>query len=199
MAEEGERCKPMKDGFKGQKFCDLVDGINEKSGRYTCWLAMPMMGVIVYEVLMRYFLRAPTIWAWDTVRLMLLLFAAFGAGYGLVHNVYVRVDIIFARLSPKRQAWVDLLITGSLFLFFYSILLWQIGSEMAKSWEANERMESLWAPRIYPFKTGAFIGVLLMWLQGIANFIRDLIQVMSDKEVPGRRRVSGFLSEEEGK
>lgn len=179
-----------------RRFCDIVDGVNEKVGRYACWIAMPIMLVILFEVFMRYIFNMPTIWAWDSVKIMLLPYVILTAGYGLVRNVYIRVDFIFAKLSPRAQAWVDLVLTNSMFFFFLSILLWQSGNEAVHSWGAHERLESLWAPKLYPVKTLAVIGVFLMWLQGIVSAIRNIIEI---KTGVFRKRVSGFLEEEEGK
>jgi TRAP-type mannitol/chloroaromatic compound transport system permease small subunit len=177
-----------------RRFCDIVDGVNEKVGKYACWLVLPMMAAIFYEVVMRYLFNMPTIWVWDSVRIMLLPYVILTAGYGLVQDVYIRVDFFFAKLSPKAQAWVDLFLTNSMFFFFVSVLLWQGGYEVVKSWGSHERMTSLWAPRLYPVKTVALIGVFLMWLQGIAAAIRNVIEI---KTGVFRKRVSGFIEEEE--
>lgn len=179
-----------------RSFCDIVDGVNEKVGRYTCWLAVPMMLIILYEVTSRYIFNMPTIWAWDSTKLTLLLYVTLAAGYGMVHNVYIRVDFLFAKMPPKVQTWVDLVLANSLFFFFFSILLWQTGHEVVNSWGAHERIESLWAPKFYPVKTVAFIGVFLMWLQGIVNAIRDVIEIKTGE---ARKRVSFITEEGEGK
>lgn len=177
-----------------RSFCEIVDGINEKIGRCACWLAIPMMVVIIYEVVMRYVFNSPTQWVWDTVRLILLPYVVVSAGYGLVHNVYIRVDFFFVKLSPKAQAWVDVLLTGGLFIFYISILLWFTGNEVFRSWITNERLDSFWGPRVYPSKTIALIGVFLMLLQGVVKIIRDVTEI---KTGVFQQRVSGFVTEEE--
>jgi len=46
-----------------------------------------------------------------------------------------------------------------------------------------ETTETIWEPPIYPLKLTIPIAGFLLLLQGLAKFIRDLIIVITDKEL----------------
>ncbi len=44
----------------------LIDRtVGEWSGKMFCWLIIPLVGGLTYEVIARYLFTAPTIWAYD--------------------------------------------------------------------------------------------------------------------------------------
>ena len=45
-----------------------------------------------------------------------------GAGYTLLHNEHVRIDVIFGHLSPRAQAWIDLF-GGIFFLLPMAVII----------------------------------------------------------------------------
>jgi TRAP-type mannitol/chloroaromatic compound transport system permease small subunit len=52
------------------------------------------------------------------------------------------------------------------------------------SWSVQERsMQSYWQPLIYPFKTLMPIGLFLLVLQGVADFVRKLMTLLGKETV----------------
>ena len=90
-----------------------------------------------------------------------------------------------SKLSQKRKALVDA-ITGPIFLTAISLLLWKVSLYSLNSVLIMEHYTSTWFPPIYPAKVLMTIGVLLLLLQGIAKWIRDLMTVMHTEVVEGQ-------------
>ena len=104
----------------------FIDKINLFVGRVVCWLVLPTMGVMVYEIVARYFFLAPTMWAFDLSRMFYGALYMLGSGYALSQGVHIRADFIYRNWSSRNQAGVDL----ALYLLFYfpGLIMFQIMS-----------------------------------------------------------------------
>ena len=102
-----------------------------------------------------------------------------GAGYTLLYDQHVRVDVIYQRLSPKSQAWVNL--AGCLFFLFPGTIL-IIQTSAVFAWESFQFLEGSPDPGGIPFrfiiKSCVPIGFGLFLLQGVSMFIRNLYIVL---------------------
>lgn len=167
--------------MEAKSFLHLADTINEWVGKVVGFLIIPITTITVLEVMLRYIFNRPTIWAWDMNLMLMGAFTILPAGYVLLKGGHVAIDLYVVRLSPRRRAMVDLFTSG---LFFISIglLLWQSGIAAFESVQRKEIINSVWGPPLYPLKILWPIGALVLLLQGVAKFIRDLAIVCS-KEV----------------
>ena len=158
-----------------------IDTLNEKIGFYASYLVLPLIGVVVYEVIMRYGLNAPTSWAFELTVFLYGLHYSFALGYAHKHNTHVSIDIFESRLKPRHRLLLRIATNLLLFLPTIGLLTWYIGALAITSWQQWEHASSSWAPAVYPFKTLMAIGFLLFLLQGIAKLIRD---IRSLKDLP---------------
>ena len=158
-------------------FCSGVDILNEWVGRIVCWFLLPLTFLVTLEVILRYIFNRPTIWIWDVNVQLLGVLIIFGGGYAFVHNAHIGVDVIVARLSPRKKAIIDL-ITYTLFLFSVALILREIGAAAWISVQTSERYNSVLMPPIYPFKVLVVLGIFFFYLQGIAMFLRSVMAVI---------------------
>ena len=157
---------------------DRLDMVNEWVGRIIAFLVVAIIGIILFEVTLRYGFNNPTIWAHETSGLLQMVYILLGGGYTLLHNGHVKIDILYDRLSPKQRAISDLTIGSILFLCFACILLWHGGIIAYKSIMIREISSSgLWKGPLYPFKVLVPIGTLLIMFQWVIIMIRDFKQV----------------------
>ncbi len=163
---------------KLEPYLHWVDALNSRLYIVVAYLTVvPMTLITAFEVVMRYVFRHPTIWAWD-VNIQLLGFMVLMTGaYNILIVAHVRVDIIVNMLSERRRRIVDL-VTAGLFVFAFSTMLWLASRLAWQSAATHEGYTGLWQPPIWPFKIMLAIGILLMLLQGIVKFVRDLDFVM---------------------
>jgi len=161
-------------------FCDRIDRVNDWVGKYVSWLVIPLTFVVTYDVVLRYLFDRPTIWAWDIAVQILASIAILGGGNALLVGAHIGIDVIVERISPKKRAVIGL-ITYVFFFFSVGILLWKTTAGAWASALIGERSYSYAAPPVYPLKIVMAVGVLLLFLQGIANFIRLLSKISSFK------------------
>lgn len=87
----------------------LIDAVNERIGRFAYWLVLVMTLISAANALSRYGLNVSSN-AW--LEIQWYLFSAIfllGAGYAMLKNAHVRIDIVAARLSPRTTAWIEII------------------------------------------------------------------------------------------
>lgn len=156
------------------KIAKGIDTFNTKQGEVTSMLIFPLLGVVIFEVIMRYGFNAPTTWGFEATAFLYGLHYMFGISYTDVRKGHVQVDI-FTSLAPKKvQAAVGALTTV---IFLLPVMSFMTYSSFTFAWSSIEGLEknpTSWAPPIYPFKLIMACCFLLLLLQGIANLIKDL-------------------------
>jgi TRAP-type mannitol/chloroaromatic compound transport system permease small subunit len=151
-----------------------IDALNEGVGQLVYWLVLAAVVVSAANASVRYaFDMSSNGW----LELQWYLFSAvflLAAGYTLLHNEHVRIDVVVSRLSPRARAWVDLL-GGLFFLLPMAIII------MALSWpivvEAfgrNEYSSDAGGLLRWPVKILIPIGFLLLTLQGVSEIIKRI-------------------------
>ena len=165
-----------------RRVTSVIDSISEKVGNVVCYL-IPLIGLIlIWEVLSRYVLGAPTNWGHEVSQHAFGITFILGGAYALWLGAHVNVDIILRRFSPRTQAIVNS-ITFLFFALFFIVLIESSIPIAVGSWERLERTMSPWGAPYYPLKTAVPIGALLILLQGIAKFLRDAHHAVTGKEV----------------
>jgi TRAP-type mannitol/chloroaromatic compound transport system permease small subunit len=162
-------------------FLHFADFINKWAGRTVAWLVPVIMVITSYEVVMRYFFRAPTIWAWDINVQLFAVVVFFGGGYLLLHKGHVRVDVVYGRLPTKWKTSLDL-ITFPICFIYLVVLLWKFIDLTKASILEREVTNTLFAPPVYPLKIILVFAVLFFLMQGVAMFIRDIRNTASAGE-----------------
>lgn len=151
----------------------IIDNISEWSGKIISLLIPCIVVIMTYEVVARYIFNSPTLWAYESTIFLFGGSMILGGAYTLRHRAHVNVDIVYEHLSPRGKAILDL-ITATLFFLFVGVLVWK-GLEFGlTSVRYFEHTDSQWSPPIYFFKMSLPIGAGLIFLQGLAKFIRDL-------------------------
>jgi TRAP-type mannitol/chloroaromatic compound transport system permease small subunit len=116
----------------------LIDRTNEWIGRAVSWLTLAMVLIACFVVLMRYGFAWGRVWIQETYVWMHGIVFMLGAGYTLLHNGHVRVDIFYRPASARFKAWVDLF--GSLLLLapVVVMVLWFSWPYVIESWSMFE-------------------------------------------------------------
>ena len=160
----------------------VIDSISEWTGKIARWFWIVVVLVMTFEVTMRYGFNHPTMWAYETSMMAGAVTYALAFTYTHKHRAHVRVDVLYAHLSPRSRAIID--VAGTALLFFPLIVLLASESvEIAwRAWVINEKsVETYWYPPIAPVRTALAIGLTLFLLQGGAQFFRDLYLLIRNK------------------
>jgi TRAP-type mannitol/chloroaromatic compound transport system permease small subunit len=171
-------------GMQTRSFSGFIDCLNEWVGYVISFLILPMTLISVMEVVLRYVFNRPTIWGWDVNVMLLGAFSVLTGGYVLLKEGHVTMDVFVSRASPRVRA-VIALTTSLLFFFCIGLLVWQGGLEARDSIVIREKVNSVWGPPLYPLKILWPIGAILLLLQGVANFMRDLKTARSKEAKDG--------------
>ncbi len=156
-----------------KKILSLIDALSIWSGKAASWLILLVVGFIIYEILMRYVFHLPTLWVSESMVFGSGLTYVLGAAWALQDNRHVKIDLIYGRLTPRQRAVIDS-ITFVFFALYLGVFLWATTEYARRSVLVRETSGSAWDPPIYPLKLALAFGVVLLLLQGIAKFIRDL-------------------------
>ena len=159
---------------KLEKVLTYIDLVSEWTGKATSYLVLLLMAAISYEVVCRYVFSAPTLWAQEVGTYLYGAFFMLGGAYVMWKDGHVRVDVLYSRLSPKGRVIVDLITFPFFFFLFVGILVWEGGKMAIWSWSIWEHTQSPWSPPIYPLKTVIPVASLLLLLQGLARYVRDI-------------------------
>jgi TRAP-type mannitol/chloroaromatic compound transport system permease small subunit len=86
---------------------DRVDHAVDLVGRAASWLTLVIVVLMAVDVLLRYAFSIGSVWAQELEWHLLAPLVLFGMTYALQKGDHVRVDIFYARYSPRMQAAVD--------------------------------------------------------------------------------------------
>ena len=160
----------------------LIDSISEYTGKVICWACVVLVGVLTYEVIMRYAFSAPTIWSYELSRMLGATIVILGVAYTHRHHGHVRVDVFYTHFPPKWRTIIDIVFALLLFFPLFITLTYAAASEMWYSWASGEVLTgTVWYPPAGPIRTVMFLGLFLLALQGVAQFIRDLHLLIRNK------------------
>ena len=162
-------------------YVNTIDYISLKTGRATMYLVFVMMFILILSFVTRNIINIPLIWIIEMAQFVMTGYYLLGGGYSMLTGDHVRMDLIYSKLKDKTKALLDSL--TSVFLVFYLVVL-LIGSISSLTYtiETNQRLFTAWAPYVWPIKSIMTFGILLMLLQSIAIFFKDIAKVL-DREI----------------
>lgn len=154
---------------------DLLDAVNRAVGHVVRWMALAMMLVQFAIVLLRYVFGLSDIALNESVLYMHSALFMLGAGYTLLVDGHVRVDIFYARASARRKAAID--VFGHLCLLIPSmtvLLIWTWPS-VRNAWAILEGPISVGGiPASFLLKSLIPAFCVLLLVQSAACLLRDL-------------------------
>jgi len=153
---------------------ERIDAVNRTAGRMASWAVTILVLVVFTDVVMRYAFNTSFVFTQELEWHLFGFIFLMGAGYTLLHDAHVRVDIVYQRLSKKNRAWVNL-IGCVIFLFPGSYLI--ISTSLDFAMVSMKILEGSPDPGGIPYrfllKSCIPIGFSLFFLQGISLLIRS--------------------------
>ena len=149
-----------------------IDTGNEWIGRSTAWLGLVAVVVCTANAIARYaFNLSSNAWLelqWYLNAAVFLLIAA----WALRRNEHVRIDVIAGRLSPRAQAWIDIL--GAVFMLLPAVAIigWYSWPSLANSWSIHEYSSDPGGLIRWPVRLIIPIAFAMLALQGVSEVIK---------------------------
>lgn len=160
-----------------------VDGLSEKSGKLFSLLVIPIIILEAGESLLRYVFQIPTDWSWELAAMLFGAFFMMGGAWVLKEQNHVRTDVFYNKLSRKWRAYFDLFFFTVIFFVFAGVMVWKMSANAIYSIGIQESTFSMWAPPLYPLKIVFAVAYILLFLQGLAKWVRDLVYVVKGVEL----------------
>lgn len=153
-----------------------ICGLNALIGHIFAWLSLGIVAICFTVVVQRYLFAASFVWMQDLyIWLNGAMFTAV-AGFALMRDDHVRVDIFYRPAKPRTKAMVDL--AGSLLFllpFCTVVYLYSIPFVL-RAWSYAEGSANVGGmPGLFVLKSFILVFVGLLALQGIAMILRSIL------------------------
>ncbi|HEX6957613.1 MAG TPA: TRAP transporter small permease subunit [Ferrovibrio sp.] len=158
------------------RLTDGIEWINIKAGEYVAYWSLIAVFVYYYEVIARYVFNSPTNWVHESMFLMFGMQYMICGAYAYREDQHVRVDVVYAKLSPRGKAIADII--SSVFFFIFTITMLWTGWRFANdAIGMGEHSFTEWGIQYWPVKLMIPIGAALIALQGLSKLIKDILFV----------------------
>lgn len=153
-----------------------VERVSRFFGRVAMYLVFAMIGVLLWSAFMRTGFNRPPLWSVEMSQFLLVAYFILGGAWTMQLDSHVRMDLLYARWTPRKRAFADT-ITSVCLVTYLVVLLWGGVSSTTYALEYGQRAATSWRPPMAPIKIIMTFGILLMLLQTIAFFFRDLARI----------------------
>jgi TRAP-type mannitol/chloroaromatic compound transport system permease small subunit len=151
-----------------------IDALNEHVGRLTYWLILAAVLISAGNAIVRYTFNMSSN-AWLEIQWYLFSFVfLFCAGYTLLHNQHVRIDVISGQLSGRARAWIDILGTVFFLLPMAIAIMWLSWPVFLDAYRSDEVSTNAGGLTVWPGRLMLPVGFFLLVLQGISELIKRI-------------------------
>lgn len=162
----------------------LISGINRVLGQVFSWLTLAIVLVCFSVVVLRYVFGTGFIWLQDLYVWMNGVMFTGIAGYTLLKNGHVRVDIFYRKATVRFKAWIDLVGFGIFMVPFSSVLLFWSLPYVERSWRFMEGSRNMGGmPGLYVVKSFVLVFAAVILLQGLAMALRSILVLANREEL----------------
>jgi TRAP-type mannitol/chloroaromatic compound transport system permease small subunit len=157
--------------------------MNRFIGRIAMYVLFVMMAILLWSSISKAIsgepfnlLDTPAHWTLLSAQFAITAYYMLGGAYSLQLGSNVRMDLLYGRWSTRTKAWADA-ITAVALLFYLGVLLYGgfVSTDYAISY--GERAPGIWRAYLWPIKVVMCIGIVLMILQVVSLFIRDVATI----------------------
>ncbi len=166
------------------RLIDYLERINRSVGAFIRWFVLLMVLIQFAVVIMRYALGYSSIAVNESVLYLHAAVFMLGAGYTLLIDGHVRVDIFYAKARHRQQAAIDVL--GHLLLLMPALLalLYWSWPSVYNAWKIKEGAISVGGiPATWVMKLLIPAFCLLLLIQSLACLLRNLLKLMNKTEI----------------
>ena len=169
------------------KTIEFIDRNMLVTGKIVCWITVPLIFAMVYEVIGRHFFNRPTLWSFDISRMLAGALFMLGAAYTLSKGIHIRADFLYRNWKVKNQAKVDLFLYLLFFFPGFLVFFWVSfdyaytsicgRSDLIECLGGKVRiqraMDTTWMPIMWPLKSCMPIGAFLLLVQGVSEVLKS--------------------------
>lgn len=162
-----------------RQYICFVDRFNYRVGRMAMYGIFAMMAILLWSSISKTFFL-PSIWTLEMAQFIMVAYYILGGPYSIQMGSNVRMDLLYGGWSHHRKAAIDC-ITVLFLILYLGVLLWGgIDSTFYAFQYGGERSPTAWRPYLWPIKSIMCFGILLMLLQAISEFFKDILRLQDE-------------------
>ena len=164
-------------------YIQVVDKIMDSVGFIVSWITTLLVLVVSYDVCTRYLFNKSSIAVQELEWHLFALIFLLGAATTLKNDKHVRVDIFYAKMSKKFQAWINLLGSLICLLPFSFLVVWASLGFVENSFAIREISPNPGGLQArYLLKACIPVAFILLFLQGISLSFSSIQTILRNSE-----------------
>lgn len=162
-----------------RRYISAIDAVNYRVGRIAMYGIFVIIGILIWSSVSKTFFL-PSLWTLESAQFAMVAYYILGGPYSIQLGSNVRMDLLYGTWTPRTKAWVDA--CTILFLIFYlGVLLYGAYDSTAYAVKYGERSPTAWRPYMWPIKVTMCVGIGLMILQCVSEFIKDILRIRGEE------------------
>lgn len=157
----------------------VIDAVNYRIGRVMMYGIFVMVGILLWSSISKTFFL-PSLWTLEIAQFAMVAYYIMGGPYSIQLGSNVRMDLFYASWSDRRKAQVDA-ITVFFLIFYLGVLMYGAIDSTSYSLQYGERSPTAWRPYLWPIKIIMCVGIFLMLLQAISEFLKDVLRLRGEE------------------
>jgi len=178
------------------KLSGLIDGLNRFVGRWVIWLILASTAISAVNAVIR---KAFNYSSNAFLEVQWYLFAAsfmLAAGYTLLNNEHVRIDVVVGRFSKRVQTWIDVFGFIVFLMPLCAVVLYLGVPFFLQGLRSGEMSSNAGGLIMWPVYLMIPVGFSLLLLQGISELIKRIAFLRGLIEDPTRKADTKTAEEE---
>jgi len=167
----------------------LIDSATNKIGHTVYWLILVTVLISAANAAVRKLFNYSSNSFLEIQWYLFSVIFLFLAGYTLLNNEHVRIDIVTGRLSPQARARIDIFGTIFFLLPMACMIMWLSWPVFVDAYERHEVSTNAGGLIIWPARLMVPVGFFLLIVQALSElvkrfaFLRGMIPDPSEKQV----------------
>jgi TRAP-type mannitol/chloroaromatic compound transport system permease small subunit len=151
-----------------------IDRLSELIGRWVAWLVLAAVLISTANAIVR---KAFNVSSNAFLEIQWYLFAGvflLAAGYTLLRQEHVRIDVISGRFSKRVQIWIDIVGLTCFLLPFVAVTMWMVVPVALAKFHSGEVSGNAGGLILWPAWALLPAGLVLLGIQGISELIKRI-------------------------
>jgi TRAP-type mannitol/chloroaromatic compound transport system permease small subunit len=160
-----------------------IDAFQERFGQGVSWLMLAMVVVVFTDVVFRYLFNRSSVFVQEAEWHLFGLVYLLAAGYTMLYDEHVRIDIFYSRWSPRRKAAMDFAMLFVMYLPSAAMIIAATVPFVKHSLAVNEGSPDPGGiPYRWAYKSVIIVGFLILTLQAVSQAIKNFYWMMGWEE-----------------
>jgi TRAP-type mannitol/chloroaromatic compound transport system permease small subunit len=173
-----------------------IDWLNERVGRYLMWFVLAATLISAINAIIR---KAFNYSSNSYLEIQWYLFAAIfllGAGYTLLRNEHVKIDVVTSHFSKRTQIKIDIFGIVVFLLPFVFAMIKEVMPLVLRAYASGEMSENAGGLIRWPVYALVPLGFTLLGIQGVSELIKRFAFLQGLIDDPTKKHIQKTAEEE---